>query len=450
MSRNQPEWYRRTRAEKDPEKITQMVTMMIISDEFLKRISPLLEDLSFLKSSAGHLTTVIQWAMNHHKKFGRAPRDYMNKIFEANKAINDDAQMKLIKLFLTNINKQYVLGNYDDIDVNYELDQAESYIQERAIFFSDDQVRTLIKQDRVKEANDLRYNFKIPKLKDDKNNAILEDTIISYADLMKKDIEVPKMILSPWLSDASSNMIFAPRGIGKTWICLITAAVITRSSCRDIEFGPWHCDNPAGVLYIDGEMLQYHFRQRLKKINYNLQKKGFDERGSIMSIISNDAVAQKYKGTQINLSSKMWQDTIYDYISNDDRYNLLILDNLSSLTPGLDENSKDDWDPVNQWILALRHLGVSVIFVHHAGKSGKQRGTSAREDALDTIMNINKASLEGVNPDKINRDAIYINITFPKARNANPDDIKPFTFEIASELGGRSISWKVWEPWKNN
>jgi len=65
-------------------------------------------------------------------------------------------------------------------------------------------------------------------------------------------------------------------------------------------------------------------------------------------------------------------------------------------------------------------------------------------------MNISQASLKDVNPDKINRDAIYINITFPKARNANPDDIKPFTFEIASELGGRSISWKVWEPWKNS
>ena len=30
--------------------------------------------------------------------------------------------------------------------------------------------------------------------------------------------------------------------------------------------------------------------------------------------------------------------------------------------------------------------GVSVLLVHHAGTNGRQRGTSRREDALDTVI----------------------------------------------------------------
>ena len=44
----------------------------------------------------------------------------------------------------------------------------------------------------------------------------------------------------------------------------------------------------------------------------------------------------------------------------------------------------------NEWILYLRAKGKSVIFVHHAGKNGKQRGSSRREDVLDTVIFLKK------------------------------------------------------------
>ena len=39
-----------------------------------------------------------------------------------------------------------------------------------------------------------------------------------------------------------------------------------------------------------------------------------------------------------------------------------------------------------RWLLSLRRRGVSVLFIHHAGKGGQQRGTSRREDILDTVI----------------------------------------------------------------
>jgi putative DNA primase/helicase len=38
------------------------------------------------------------------------------------------------------------------------------------------------------------------------------------------------------------------------------------------------------------------------------------------------------------------------------------------------------------WLIGMRRRGKTTVLVHHAGKSGKQRGTSKREDPLNTIL----------------------------------------------------------------
>ena len=65
-----------------------------------------------------------------------------------------------------------------------------------------------------------------------------------------------------------------------------------------------------------------------------------------------------------------------------------MVDSLSTLCRSGVENESESWLPVQEWALRLRRNGVSVLFVHHAGKSGKQRGTSRREDVLDTIFHV--------------------------------------------------------------
>jgi putative DNA primase/helicase len=60
----------------------------------------------------------------------------------------------------------------------------------------------------------------------------------------------------------------------------------------------------------------------------------------------------------------------------------ILVDNLSTLCPGVKENESDSWVPVQRWALAQRRAGKSVLFVHHAGKSGTQRETSRKEDVL--------------------------------------------------------------------
>jgi putative DNA primase/helicase len=65
---------------------------------------------------------------------------------------------------------------------------------------------------------------------------------------------------------------------------------------------------------------------------------------------------------------------------------VLFLDNISALCRTGVENDAESWALMNDWLIKLRRLGKTTVLVHHAGKSGKQRGTSKREDPLNTIL----------------------------------------------------------------
>jgi hypothetical protein len=89
---------------------------------------------------------------------------------------------------------------------------------------------------------------------------------------------------------------------------------------------------------------------------------------------------------------------------------LWVMDNLASLAPGIDENVKKDWDPINAWLLELRFAGIATIMLHHTNKEGDQRGTSAREDNIDNTITLKHP------PDYTPEDGARFITRFKKAR----------------------------------
>jgi putative DNA primase/helicase len=81
----------------------------------------------------------------------------------------------------------------------------------------------------------------------------------------------------------------------------------------------------------------------------------------------------------ISLGSEEGQYALEPLLNDVD---LLILDNLSTLCTTGGESASDAWVPMQNWLLMLRRRGIAVLFIHHAGTNGRQRGTSRREDAL--------------------------------------------------------------------
>jgi putative DNA primase/helicase len=118
-----------------------------------------------------------------------------------------------------------------------------------------------------------------------------------------------------------------------------------------------------------------------------------------------------------DLSDPKAQQFYEDVISDAD---LIIVDNLSTICPGVKENESDGWVSVQHWALAQRRAGRSVIFIHHGGKSGQQSGTSRKEDVLDTVISLRRP------PDYSADQGCRFEIHFEKARGFHGPDAEPF------------------------
>lgn len=106
---------------------------------------------------------------------------------------------------------------------------------------------------------------------------------------------------------------------------------------------------------------------------------------------------------------------------------LIIADNLGTLCRSIKENEADTWLPMQDWALSLRRQKKSVLIFHHAGKNGAQRGTSKKEDILDTVISLRKP------PDYSPADGARCEVHFEKNRGFYGDDAKPFEANLVDE-----------------
>jgi hypothetical protein len=194
--------------------------------------------------------------------------------------------------------------------------------------------------------------------------------ILELQKLVALELPERKKYLDPWLMESSINMICGPRGIGKTML----AFSIGESVARGASFGPWAAGESVNVLYLDGELVLADLQERA---NY-FKKDVYPSKFYIYS-----AHHFNHMGLpNAILSDETWQKEMTDLLKYL-KVKLWFVDNIASLTHGIDENLKHEWDPINQWFLKLRFEGINTTFLHHAGKEKLQRGTSGHEDNID-------------------------------------------------------------------
>jgi putative DNA primase/helicase len=215
-------------------------------------------------------------------------------------------------------------------------------------------------------------------------------------DFLKIDIPAREMLLSPILPERSLAMLYAPRGVGKSWLGLSMGLAIAAGE----SLLRWSAPRQRNVLYVDGEMPLVSLQERLKEISAGL---GSDIPNDRFRILAADNVEGG-----INLSTEHGQEAIEPLLEDID---LVILDNLSTLLTSRSETASDAWVPMQNWLLKLRREGKSVLLIHHAGTNGRQRGTSRREDALDTVIALRRP--EDYSPEQGTRFEIH----FEKLRN---------------------------------
>lgn len=246
-------------------------------------------------------------------------------------------------------------------------------------------------------------------------------TCINVRDFLIKKLPEREILLSPWLPKQSLSMLYAWRGIGKSWLGLSIGYAV---SCGDEILG-WKAPNKKRVLYIDGELPAPTLQQRLALIvnsfNSEPQEGGF-------KLITPDL---QQNGVMPNLSDPIGRDLINEHTQDVD---LIIIDNLSTLARGGKENEGESWLPIQEWALQHRSQGRSILFIHHSGKGGQQRGTSRKEDVLDTVISLRRP------PDYESTEGAKFELHFEKSRNLTGDDSLPLEVELCSD--NNQINWK--------
>ncbi|MFZ5557233.1 MAG: AAA family ATPase [Pseudomonadota bacterium] len=250
--------------------------------------------------------------------------------------------------------------------------------------------------------------------------------VVTAHELLARELPIREAILAPWLLSQSLSMIYARRGVGKTHVALGIAYAVAAGG----EFLGWAAERPRGVLYVDGEMPAIALQERLALL---AASSGKEPDPALFRIVTPD-LQQDFRPVP-DLSTPGGQAELDEAI--DERTELIVLDNLSCLVrSGGRENEAEGWRAVQDWALAKRAQGKSVLFIHHAGKGGDQRGTSKREDVLDSVICLKQPA------DYEPRHGAWFQVHFEKARNLRGNEADPFEARLEETPDGRQ-RWTV-------
>jgi len=221
-------------------------------------------------------------------------------------------------------------------------------------------------------------------------------------------IEFPprQPIVEPFLCGQGTAMIYGPRGVGKTYVSVGLAVAIASGA----DFLRWRIPHAKGVLFLDGELPGGLLQDRIQ---------------TALATLDCDTEAP------LKIHNPDDQDELCAALTDD--IEVVILDNLSTLCRGGRENDADDWQASQDFILRLRRMGKAVILIHHAGKGGQQRGTSRREDILDTVINLKRPS------DYMPSEGARFEVHYEKARGFFGADAAPFLAQL--DQFGEGMQW---------
>lgn len=239
---------------------------------------------------------------------------------------------------------------------------------------------------------------------------------ITAAAFLAMKIPPRENVLAPWLPMQGLAMLYSPRGVGKTHLSLGVAYAVA-SGC---PFLRWTPPKARRVLFVDGEMPAVALQERLVRIAD--QTEGKPPEADYLRLIANDLHPDGIP----DLATEAGQAALSEHVGEAE---LIVLDNLSTLCRTGRENESESWGAVQEFLLKLRRDGKSVLLIHHAGKGGAQRGTSKREDVLDTVIALKR-------PDEYRAsEGARFQVSFEKSRGFTGKEAETFEANLDPVTG---------------
>jgi hypothetical protein len=216
--------------------------------------------------------------------------------------------------------------------------------------------------------------------------------IVGSHELLTLDMAEPEFVINPLLTVGGSMMIYSWAGVGKSYVSTEIAAHIALGESK--VFG-WPITKRYRVLYIYGEMHGGEIKKRWREIVLG-HKVEIPEGDDALGFMSKEY--QRIKRAQ--RSAFDWRPSIFSPTDRriiEDRvavggYQVLVLDNISTLWPSSQESSSDREAVLKNWFIDLNQNGVSVIALTHAGKGGDFLGDSSQIHILDSVLRLRRPS----------------------------------------------------------
>lgn len=195
------------------------------------------------------------------------------------------------------------------------------------------------------------------------------DSPIRFLDVASMAATDPPQV--PWLAPpiiprAALTALYAPGGDGKSLFSMALAAAIAHGG----ELAGIECKHGV-TIYLDAENGEFEIHRRVHTLGLPASGVRMADAGGLDLRRHLDQVQALVRG---------------------DRPDLLILDSLRSLTPGMDENDTKQTAAVLDPLRRLAHeSGTAILLIHHANKAGRDfRGASSIRDSVDVLWHMGR------------------------------------------------------------
>lgn len=350
----------------------KIIIQFIVSTEFHERLKDLWDISLFESATAKQIGT---WCLEYYQKYGKAPGKAMEPLFyekvKKGKVPKDLAE-EIEQDILPSLSQEFEDDENDDT-LDYLVDQATGYFNERRLLQHSQQIEKLVKAGRIKEAEKKIVGY---KPLESINTAL--DAHIKTAKQIREEAK-PKVpvLMSPWLKKGQTTIIYAGYGVGKSLLAIAVAYLVGLRVYEEEEheIGKWQVKNPTGCLYLDGEIGEEEMEERVKQFEW-LGKQSNKHRMKILSIPEYQFATED----TFTLATRENQLKVIQWLKDNPDYQLIVLDSVSTLFGLVEENDNSEWsNKVNPFLRDLRALKVGCLLLHHAGKESKRglRGASA-------------------------------------------------------------------------
>jgi len=267
------------------------------------------------------------------------------------------------------------------------------------------------------------------------NNRVLEETTpitaLTLLEFVERKYPPAEYLLYPLVAKEKIIQIWAAPGIGKTLFSLELACALANGQ-NFLKYEWWNKSKPIPVLYVEGEMSAIELQERVNHTIERYRNENIEFNYNLFKIAPlREQLNNKFDPLNIQLGQKRLELQLEQITKQFNQRPIVFLDNVSCLTNFQEKDGKE-WNSLMSFLIRLRSLGYTIIFLHHATKEGStSSGSNAKERPVDMEIKLSE-------PEKWERqeipNATQIKVEFRKWREFNyTAHSKPFLVSVARD-----------------